>query len=228
MKQKEKQEAIRLRQEQGLSYRQISDILNVSKGTLNIWLKDIKLSNEQQIELDKKDSCKNPIRLGSQKTKEKYLKLRNQYQEDGRNKVKENNLLHAQGCMLYWAEGGKSKNTVDFTNSDINMMKFFIKFLRECYLVENNKIKITINCYLDCGLSQEEIENYWLNELNLERTNLNTTQINKKPSSSKNLKRGKLQYGVCQLRVNNTEILHNIYGAIQEYSNFNNENWLFK
>jgi len=46
------------------------------------------------------------------------------------------NLMLA-GCMLYWAEGFKKKNVVDFGNSDANMMKYFLFFLSRKNAVEN-------------------------------------------------------------------------------------------
>ena len=33
------------------------------------------------------------------------------------------------GCMLYWAEGARSRNAVIFANSDLNMVRFFRRFL---------------------------------------------------------------------------------------------------
>lgn len=36
--------------------------------------------------------------------------------------------LHLAGCMLYWAEGAKSRNTIEFANSDPNMVRLFCRF----------------------------------------------------------------------------------------------------
>src|SRR4030042_2988957 len=46
--------AERLRIEQGLSYAEISKLAGVSKSTLSAWLKDISLTNEQQLQLQGK------------------------------------------------------------------------------------------------------------------------------------------------------------------------------
>jgi len=34
--------------------------------------------------------------------------------------------------MLYWAEGSKQRNRLTFANSDVEMVRFFSRFLREC------------------------------------------------------------------------------------------------
>ena len=52
-KTKEKEEAIRLRRENGLSLREISEKLKVSKGTVSVWVRGIELSKEHQERLDK-------------------------------------------------------------------------------------------------------------------------------------------------------------------------------
>ena len=44
--------------------------------------------------------------------------------------------------MLYWAEGSKRRNCVEFTNSDPDMMRRFVKFLRRYCLGSH-----TINRY---------------------------------------------------------------------------------
>ena len=43
--------------------------------------------------------------------------------------------LHLAGCMLYWAEGSKDRNTVKLTNSDPDLVAMFVRFLRSCYAV---------------------------------------------------------------------------------------------
>jgi transcriptional regulator with XRE-family HTH domain len=225
MKEQLKKEAIKLRKDYGLSYKQIAEKLNVSKSSLSIWLRNVELSKEQKDLLLLRNPIYNNALNGSKNRYSQYLKIRQQYQENGRKKAHEGNLLHLQGCMLYWAEGAKSRNDLSFANSDVNMHKLFIKFLRQCFNLTNDKILIRINCYNDIH-SQGEIENYWLSELDLPISSLRKTTINNTPISSKNKKKNKLEYGVCTIKVHSSEVLQHIYGAIQEYAGFNNDDWL--
>lgn len=110
-------------------------------------------------------------------------------------------------------------------NSDADMMKFFIKFLRKFYKIENNKIKVTVNCYLDCGFTKEEIENYWLHILELNRSNLYTTRINKNKSDDRKTHK-KLIYGTCRLSVCSVKLMQSIFGSIQEYTGINRPEWV--
>ena len=54
-------------------------------------------------------------------------------------------LLHQAGCMLYWAEGAKSRNSAKFANSDPPMMLLFRRFLTTALGVDRGEIRMSIN-----------------------------------------------------------------------------------
>jgi hypothetical protein len=86
--------------------------------------------NNKRFEAQKASSQANVI---------KHRTLREQYQQEGRIKAREGDLLHSHGCMLYWAEGTKSRHELKFSNADTDMMVTFIKFLREALNVPEEK-----------------------------------------------------------------------------------------
>ena len=162
---------------------------------------------------------------GGQANREKFRKLREEYQQEGRKKAKELDPLHIAGCMLYWGEGTKSRNTLSMTNSDEAMLIFYLRFLKEQFGVKDQKISIHINCYTNNGLTLEEIESYWLKTLDLPYSCLRKSSVNNRPRNSKQQGR-KLLYGTCKIMVHNVQILHHIYGAIQEYSGLDKPEWV--
>jgi len=209
---------------QGLSIKKITKELGVSQSSVSKWVRDIELSPEQIEVLRSNNIIYDRQHKGAKARADKARSLRLQYQQEGKLKAKEGNLLHQAGCMLYWAEGNKSKNSCGLVNTDNNLLKLFIRFLRECFRITNDRFTITINCYTTNGLSKEEIENYWLNELQLDRSSLRKGQENNRPRSATNaIRHNKWLYGMCCLQVNNTRIVQHIYGAIQEYAGFNND-----
>lgn len=225
-KPKLKAEARRLRQEEGLSLIEICEQLHVAKGTAHYWLKDIPLTEEQLETVKQRREGRYKGRAaGGKANREKFRKLREQYQQEGREKAKELDPLHIAGCMLYWAEGAKTRNSVQFVNSDEAMILYFLYFLRNCMGVLNEAVIIRINCYLGNGVTQAEIEQYWLDLLNLPKTCLGKTTINNRPSSSQQKGR-KLLYGVCEISVHKTEMAQHIFGAIQQYSGIDKPEWL--
>lgn len=129
--------------------------------------------------------------------------------------------------MLYWAEGSKDRNSVKFVNSDREMVRFFLRFLRECMRVDRERLTLRLNVYLNNGLTLREIEDHWLWGLELPRSCLRKHQLNHMPTSSSGRKRRKLPYGVGTLRVKrSTHLVQHIYGAIQEYGGFDEPRWL--
>ncbi|OHA61569.1 MAG: hypothetical protein A2556_02320 [Candidatus Vogelbacteria bacterium RIFOXYD2_FULL_44_9] len=53
------------------------------------------------------------------------------------------------GVTLYWGEGYKAESAcgVDFANSDIEMIKVFMRFLREICGIREDRLRIYLYCY---------------------------------------------------------------------------------
>jgi hypothetical protein len=129
--------------------------------------------------------------------------------------------------MLYWAEGSKQRNRVTFANSDVEMVRFFARFLTESIGVSPGDFRIRLNVYTNNGMPLKEIERHWLRALELPRSCIRGHSLNHYPTSSSGKKRRKLPYGVCSLSVaRSTWLVQHIYGAIQEYAGFDEPRWL--
>lgn len=227
MKLKEKKEAIKLRENTSLSMREIAEKLGVAKSSVSLWVRDIELNEWQIRELKNKNPLFNNQISGHIVRSQKCRELRKRYQEEGRQKAKEGNSDHKSLCMLYWAEGAKSKNSFSFANSDVFMMKYILNILREnCFRIGNDKITIKFNCYTNNGLSFEDIKKWWLKNLDLPESCCRKSSVNYYPKSSYGKKKGKLKYGCATIHISSTKLIQHIYGAIQEYCDFENEKWL--
>jgi len=133
--------------------------------------------------------------------------------------------LHLAGCMLFWAEGSKSRNAVISTNSDAGMMRLFLRFLRECCDVRDENIRLSINCFLGHGKSLEQIEAWWLEQLDLPPRCLRKATVNRPSSASKGVRKP-LVHGTARLAVGSTRLVQSIYGAIQEYAGIERPEWV--
>jgi DNA-binding transcriptional MerR regulator len=211
---------------QGMSLRDIEKIVKAARSSISRWSKNVKLTDEQKKALKNRNPAFNAEARRPELQVEKYRKLREGYQESGRVLAKQMNVLHASGCMLYWAEGAKNKNSVKLSNTDVNLLKFFLKFLRKCYGVSDKDVKIRINCYTDKGKTVKEIEEFWIAQLCLPKTCLGKTLENYDTRGKGATKRNKRIWGICEIAVCKTEIVQSIFGAIQEYSGFDNPEWL--
>jgi predicted transcriptional regulator len=218
MKTAKRQEA-REQRKDGFSVNEIARNIGVSKGSVSRWVRDITLTEEQ------KQRLRPNIIPAARANREKFEKMRREYQEQGRIKARENNMLHVMGCMLFWAEGGKHKNYVKMANTDVSMLRLFVRFLRECFNVQNEEIAMSIQCYTDKDITVEQIENYWLDALGLERISIRKTLVDYDQRGKTSVRKKHL-HGTCEVVVHKTEIVQSIFGAIQEYGGFDNPDWL--
>jgi len=221
----EREKARALRRE-GKSVGEIQVEVGVSKGSVSRWVRDIELTPEQIKELRDRNPCYNRGgNFGSNGLREKHKAIREQFQERGREDAKKGDNLHRMGCILYWAEGAKNRTTLSFGNSDNEMMKLFVRFLRKCFGVAEEDITVRIQCYSDVNV--REAESYWLSELGLNKTSLRKSVIDCRPRSSKHKgKARKLNFGICVIIVCDVELVQRIFGAIQEYGGFRKECWV--
>ena len=128
--------------------------------------------------------------------------------------------------MLYWAEGSRARNSVRFTNSDPEMMRFFVDFLRNCLDVADGRMRLTCNLFADHERDQRAIEKFWLGTLRLPRACLRTSTVNRYSRYSRRKRLNALPYGTCLLTVDDTWLAHVIYGSIQELAGFTRPAWL--
>ena len=128
--------------------------------------------------------------------------------------------------MLFWAEGTRHRNMAQFTNSDPAMMALFMHFLRRYFALPNDAVSIACNLFADHEERQREIEDFWLATVDLPRSRMTKTMVNKYSHNSKRTRKNKLPYGTCRVTVHKTQVVQHLYGAIQEYGGFDRPEWL--
>jgi predicted transcriptional regulator len=183
----------------GLSIKQIAKQVGAAQSSISIWVKDVRISAEQQHILKRNTHTQEVIdkrrlsriageRLKREKTiHDSQLEIKNLTKQD----------LHLLGVALYWAEGGKTQSAFKFSNGDPRMIELMIKFLVEICAIRTERIKIHIHIHEHLDVSAAE--KYWLDVTRLPKSQFYKT-YNKPNKSSKNL-RNSLPYGVCDLYV---------------------------
>jgi hypothetical protein len=134
-------------------------------------------------------------------------------------KIKENlsiaeEKLKIAGIMLYWAEGTLKGNTIDFTNSNPEMIKVFLKFLREVCGIKEERLRVYLYAYPCHKL--EELKTYWRNITKVSLRQFTKPYIR---NSNLNLSNRKLPYGLIHIRYNDKKLLEIIRSWIKEYIN---------
>lgn len=214
-KHKEKQEAIILRQS-GLSIGNIAKRLKVSKSSVSIWVRDVALTDE----MNKKNkhyqslAAIAALRKASLQMAIDARAIRLEYQEIGREMAKNLGRDYAFGVALYFGEGSKNKNACILVNTDIELIDFFVQFLKKFFLIKNGDIRMKLVHYDNGELTLDEVTEHWIHKLNISGCKVGKATI-KVGEPLKN----KHPYGLCTIAVHRTDIVQKIYGSIRQFTN---------
>ena len=215
--------ARRLRREKGASIKQIARETGAAQSSISRWVRDIELTEEQREGL--RIAAYNGHVKGRTMNSRLRRETRELAQEEGRMLAANGDPLFVTGCMLYWAEGAKGRNQVKFANSDPEMVRLFVRFLRTYWNVDDT-IRVTCNLFADHLERQREIEDFWLKTAGVSRTSLCKSTVNVYSKYSQKKRQNRLPYGTCRITVSRTRIVQGIYGGIQELGGFTRESWL--
>ena len=215
-----KTKAIELRKI-GKSYSEILKELQLrSKGTLSAWFKDVQLSKQSRLLLEKNNNL--AIKRGLHK-----------FNIERSNRIKEENEINRTegsdligrissrelliiGTALYWGEGTKSENNsnknLSFANSDPDMVATFLKFVRDILKIKEDRIRGGIHIYP--SINSEKAREYWsvVTGLPTDRfyivNQISRASQSKRPYNS-------LPYGTAVIRVCDRKLFFRIKGMIQ-------------
>jgi len=215
-------EKARQKRATGQMIKTIAADLSVPISRVTYWVKDIKLTPEQ-LEANRK-----PGRAIAAKARTLSAQNRRRsFQKTGRDKIRNSyNELYLAGCMLYWGEGSKERNRLILVNSDPEMHKLFLRFLRTCFAVTDADIRFRLTCYAKNKKDASTLETFWLEKLELDRTSMLSSIVN--PAGKQDRKKRRLlKYGTVRVEVlKSTALVQEIYGAIQEFSGIEAERWI--
>jgi len=215
-----KQEIIKLRKS-GLSYGQISVSLKIPKSTLSSWLKDVPLSEKARKKIQLRTNSTAIVKLIKRNknqtiiAQEKHKEIRELGKKESKKLL--SNPLFLAGVSLYWAEGykqgayGSKWKSIDFANSDPEMIELMILFFTNFLNLEKSEIKIQIMLHNMDGANSAI--NFWHNLTGIPKSNfIKTCSSISRASLQKRNK--KLQYGTIHLRVNNVKHFFRLIGWI--------------
>jgi transposase-like protein len=224
MKTRERDVARHLRRTEGASVKAIAKRIGAAQSSVSRWVRDIELTDEQREDL--RIAAYNGLIKGRTMNSTLRREARAVAQEEGRMLAQGGDARFAAGCMLFWAEGARDRNKVCFVNSDPEMVRVFVRFLRTYWHLQDSDFRITCNLFADHLDRQREIERFWLEVAALPENCLCRSTVNTYSKYTKKKRRNRLPYGTCRVVVCKTRIVQSIYGGIQEIGGFTRESWL--
>ena len=158
-------EARRLRKEIGMAIGKIANKLEVSKSSVSVWCRNIRLTEEQIVELAKSEkdgSVRGSLKAAKIK-RDEQINRKSRFMSYGARRV--GNLskreLFVLGSGLYWAEGCKKNRATAFVNSDPGMINIFIRWLKECLKIDEDRIYCFVSINQDHKCRIDDVERYW-------------------------------------------------------------------
>jgi hypothetical protein len=124
----------------------------------------------------------------------------------------EDQKLKIAGIMLYWAEGTLIGNTVDFANSNPEMIKVFLKFLRDICGIKEERLRVYLYAYAYQDLEKTRL--FWQN---ITKVPLNQFTKPYVREGNPNISQRKLLHGLVHIRYNDKKLLLLIEKWINEY-----------
>jgi hypothetical protein len=186
----------------GKMYSEIQAILNIKipKSTLWTWCKGVTISDAAKLKMSEK--IEQTLAISRIKAmdvlKQKRLSRLDKIYDLNKKlagKIKNNSIAKIALSMLYLGEGGKTRSSVMFGSSDPNIIGLFLSLLRQCYTLDESKLRFTLQCRADQNVTK--LESYWSKVTKIPLSQCYKVQIDPrtkgKPSKKPDYK------GVCRI-----------------------------
>ncbi len=125
------------------------------------------------------------------------------------------NELKIAAIMLYWGEGAKTGSVVNFANSNPEMIRVFLLFLREICGIDEGRLKVILHLYPD--QNQEAVEDFWRVTTGIKAEKFYPSHIH---IGKQGTYKTKSPYGTAAINYPDKKLLKTILSWIREYENF--------
>ncbi len=198
---KDRKAAIELRKA-GKSYKQIRAELNIPLATLSDWFRDVDWSGEVKRRLQEESKKGNSVRLKElNRVRGEHLeRVYEEAREEARKELEtlKYNPAFISGIMLYWGEGDKlTKHITRLSNSDPELIRFYVDFLRKTCRIPEAKIRVQLLIYPD--IEEESNRRFWSFASGLDLNHFTKSILIQGRHETK-----RLRYGVCTVLVSST------------------------
>jgi len=206
----------------GESIKVIARELSVSPGTVSLWWKDVKLTQEQLRELERRAHDPNYGKRLENSLKQQKIRIEKTKRlfKEGINQIGKlsDRELFLAGIALYWAEGFKSDSLAGFCNSDSDMIKFFLTWLKTCFGYKNGDLRLRVGLNESFRDKTNEIEDFWVKVTGIEKEHFQKP-FYQKVKWQKQYEHPENYHGVLRIRVRkSTDFLRKIRGYIEGLS----------
>lgn len=212
-----KKESIALRKT-GKTYFEIIQKLKapIPKSTLSLWCKNITFSakhKERIAEIIKNnlDKGRAIILISNKIKREKYLQeVYSRVSHLGK-LIKNKDIAKISLAMLYLGEGSKTRSSLMFGNSDPTIISLFLRLLRYCYKIDEDKFRCTLQCRADQDI--QKLEKFWSNITNIPLSKFYKARVD--PRTIGKISKNPEYKGVCRIDYFSADIFNELTKVIE-------------
>lgn len=166
---KEREIAVSLRK-RGLTVDEIALELGVSKSSVSLWVRNLQIGSVAQKRLDARRKRARGMAVERKREIVKDAIEAHHKSAKGLLPVEPISIADAKilCALIYWCEGTKSERSgMRFTNSDPELINFFLKLLRKSFDIDESKFRVCIHLH---GYHDEEKQiQFWSKASNIGR-----------------------------------------------------------
>lgn len=175
----------------GATYNQLQRKLGVAKSTLNSWFKDLPHPNHMYF-IDQKSWLAEIRKLSAAVNRKKRQDGMAKISQKVKKEIGEWELLKSRETqksllsMLYWAEGQKlpERGTpLKFANTDPKLVLLFLTLLRNCYQIDETKLRIQIHVHW--YHNQRKVQRFWSKLLNIDESLFNKIYVKQRSKTKR-------------------------------------------
>lgn len=180
----------------GVKTKEIVKDLGITNDTLLRWCIDIPSSNSNHL---------------------RHLKIKEGLRNKGENNISgtiiDKNTAKIFSSLIYWCEGARfaNCNCVDFANSDVNLIKTFLKLFRIGFNPKEEKLRVHLQIHTTHD--KKEITSFWSKVLNIPENQFQKPTITKPMAKMK-----RRDYkGTCTVRYYDFTLFNEIVGTYEAF-----------
>lgn len=199
---------------EGFSIKHIEKKLKVSRSSVSLWVRDVKLTKKQLEKLyqnKKTGALRGCIIAAMNKIKKKDESIKKLMQEGkkevGRLSKRDKFII---GISLYFAEGEKTNDNVGFSNTDPLAIKFMTNWFRKCCKVSEEKFRCYL--YIHDNLDERKAKRFWSKLTGIPLCQFRRSYIVK--NNPNRLRKVKHIYGVLRVSISDVNLHRKIMGWI--------------
>ena len=128
--------------------------------------------------------------------------------------------LDLVGLALWWAEGDKNRWRVSVSNSDPDVIRLFVHWLREVYNVPLRKFRAAIQVHQDTDPTKTK--RFWRRTIGITTEQFSKTIVKEKSSE---VRERRLPYGTCKVMVHDVRLFDLVKSRWSQIQSLTGSRW---